>query len=397
MHTDIKKKIKIILGNFYFDKGPSKIFNSNVIQFLDVVSKQIITDKKLISHPDLISFGFWCRKSNILRIKENYPQNQLMMGRGTVLHICPSNIPLNYAYSLVFGLLSGNNNIVRLPSKNFIQTNLLNKILLRILNNKKFIPIKKTFCLIKYEKSRKVSSELSKNVNARLIWGGDTTIGEFKSYYTLPRCVDLCFSNRFSISVINKDKILKLNKDQLNILANNFYNDCYTMDQQGCSSPKAIFWISKNKVTKTDNFWIAINKIIKKKYNDDLAITNKKIVSISNIILSSKLNIEADKKNFCAIRLKTKKLDQEIEKIQCQFGTFIETNLSSIGNLKKVITGRYQTLTYYGFTKEYLQKCIINNNFSGIDRVVPVGRAFDMGPIWDGYDIIYSLSRTIGE
>ena len=47
--------------------------------------------------------------------------------------------------------------------------------------------------------------------------------------------------------------------------------------------------------------------------------------------------------------------------------------------------------------QKYLQRCITNNNFSGIDRIVPVGRAFDIGPIWDGYDIIYSLSRIVGE
>ena len=51
------------------------------------------------------------------------------MGRGTVLHITPSNVPTNFAYSMVFGLLSGNNNIIRLPSKNFLQVKILCEIL----------------------------------------------------------------------------------------------------------------------------------------------------------------------------------------------------------------------------------------------------------------------------
>ena len=50
------------------------------------------------------------------------------MGRGTVLHITPSNVPTNFAYSMVFGLLSGNNNIIRLPSKNFLQVKILCEI-----------------------------------------------------------------------------------------------------------------------------------------------------------------------------------------------------------------------------------------------------------------------------
>ena len=32
---------------------------------------------------------------------------------------------------------------------------------------------------------------------------------------------------------------------------------------------------------------------------------------------------------------------------------------------------------------------------SGVDRIVPIGTALDIGPIWDGYDIIKILSREI--
>ena len=48
-----------------------------------------------------------------------------MIGRGSILHITPSNVPMNFAYSLSFGLLSGNRNIIRLPGRNFIQIKLL--------------------------------------------------------------------------------------------------------------------------------------------------------------------------------------------------------------------------------------------------------------------------------
>ena len=36
------------------------------------------------------------------------------------------------------------------------------------------------------------------------------------------------------------------------------------------------------------------------------------------------------------------------------------------------------------------------NKIKGIDRIVPIGRAFDLTPEWDGVDIISTLSRTIG-
>ena len=43
-----------------------------------------------------------------------------------------------------------------------------------------------------------------------------------------------------------------------------------------------------------------------------------------------------------------------------------------------------------------IKKFIINNNIKGIDRIIPIGRAFDLTSEWDGVDIILTLSRTIG-
>ena len=60
-----------------------------------------------------------------------------------------------------------------------------------------------------------------------------------------------------------------------------------------------------------------------------------------------------------------------------------------------IVNNKYQTLTYYGVDKKILEDFVIENNVSGIDRIVPVGRALDMDIIWDGYDIISYLSRIV--
>ena len=120
MSIKFNKKIKIIVGNFNFKDGPSNIFDDDIILLLNEISKKILISKKCQKFPDLISFGFWCRENNIKTIFNNYSFFKNRMGRGTVLHITPSNVPTNFAYSMIFGLLSGNNNIIRLPSKNFL-------------------------------------------------------------------------------------------------------------------------------------------------------------------------------------------------------------------------------------------------------------------------------------
>ena len=56
---------------------------------------------------------------------------------------------------------------------------------------------------------------------------------------------------------------------------------------------------------------------------------------------------------------------------------------------------KYQTITYFGIDAEELRSKIVANRLRGIDRIVPIGKAMDIGPMWDGYDIIRMLSRKI--
>ena len=123
---------------------------------------------------------------------------------------------------MVFGLLSGNNNIIRLPSKKFFQIEILCKILKKLSKKKNLKKIFNRLLLIRYENSDSISSELSKEVEARIIWGGDKTINKFKTFTTKPRCIDLTFADRYSISLINSNMLIKLNNSQLSILAQKF-------------------------------------------------------------------------------------------------------------------------------------------------------------------------------
>ena len=52
-------------------------------------------------------------------------------------------------------------------------------------------------------------------------------------------------------------------------------------------------------------------------------------------------------------------------------------------------------MTYFGVDKFDLLNFVLKNRLSGIDRIVPLGNALDMDIIWDGYDIVRSLSRII--
>lgn len=395
MLTNLNKKIKIIIGNLNLENGPFKIFDKNIIIFLNEISKEILKSEQCKKFPDLIAFGFWCRSNNIKSLYSNYSFFKNRIGRGSVLHISPSNVPTNFAYSMVFGLLSGNSNIIRLPSKNFFQVDILCKILKKLSKKNHLQKNFKRLLLIRYDNSDLISSELSKLVDARIIWGGDKTVNKFKTFFTKPRCIDLAFADRYSISLIDSNKLSKLNINQLKALAQKFFNDTYTMDQFGCSSPNAIFWLGANNTFKK-KFWDELSKVVNQKYNLDLSGANKKISNLMNFALKKKEKFKINVNKFNLITLKSKNYNfDKFENVN--FGTFLEINLNNINQLKKYTSSKLQTVTYYGIDFKIIKNFIVKNKVKGIDRIVPIGRAFDLTPEWDGLDIISTLSRTIGQ
>ena len=60
-----------------------------------------------------------------------------------------------------------------------------------------------------------------------------------------------------------------------------------------------------------------------------------------------------------------------------------------------VINRKFQTLTFFGIDPLYLRNEVVKANLKGIDRIVPIGKAMDIGTIWDGHDLIRELSRLI--
>ena len=88
-------------------------------------------------------------------------------------------------------------------------------------------------------------------------------------------------------------------------------------------------------------------------------------------------------------------LPKDIDEHKGNSGYFFEYDITNLNDMSHIINTKYQTLTYFGVDKSFLIQFIKDNKLSGIDRVVPIGKALDIGLLWDGYDIIKTLSRII--
>ena len=136
-------------------KLPStQLFSSDVIAYLDALSKEIKKDTRLKYFPDVAAFSFFCRRANILQLKKHFLRNNKhRIGRGTIFHIAPSNIPVNFAFSLVAGLLSGNTNIVRVPSRDFDQVSIIIDAINNLSKISEFDAITDRIILVRYDSS----------------------------------------------------------------------------------------------------------------------------------------------------------------------------------------------------------------------------------------------------
>ena len=388
--TDINK----ILDTLKF-KDALEPFNKDILDFLDELSKDIKKNKVSSKYPELISFSFFCRRANLEILKKKFYSHYLRIGKGTVFHITPTNIPINFAYSLVFGLLAGNNNIVRVPSKNYDQANIIHNCLNKIGKKKKFLKIRKNFFLIKYARDDKITKLISSQCDVRIIWGGDDTIRQIKSISIPERALDIAFADRYSFSIINCESLKNLQNTEIVRLANRFYNDTYLVDQNACSSPHLIFWVGKYNKKKVDLFWNSLFSIVKKKYTFiESSAFEKYNLLIKNLIEKEDLEFKKKYSNYL-YRINVKKVDKNIIHLRGKFGMFYEHNLPNLNLISKLISGKVQTITYFGFKKEELYKFFEKEKPAGVDRIVPIGTALDIGPIWDGHDINNVLSREV--
>ena len=134
----LMKNVDFLLGTENITKTPLSVYSDEAIDFISDLSSKIMKSPIMRQYPDVAALGFWGRKGNILKLKENCPEANFRLGRGLCFHIAPSNIPMSFAFSFMFGLLAGCSNIVRLPSKNFPQTEATIEIIKEVIgkNNK---------------------------------------------------------------------------------------------------------------------------------------------------------------------------------------------------------------------------------------------------------------------
>ena len=384
--------VEYVIGTADIVNAPIRVYDDTACAFIAELSAEILKSPLARTYPDLSALAFWGRKANLQKLKEAFGDTAGRLGRGLCFHIAPSNIPVNFAFTYLFGLLAGNANIVRLPSKTFPQIDALCALMKKVLL--KYPEIEKRTAFVRYPRSDEITAEFCKIADARMIWGGDKTIENIKALPASPRCVDIAFADRYSLAMIDGEAVLNADDAQMKRLAENFYNDTWLMDQNACSSPQIILWQNGSDEARK-KFWDAAFAVAEAKYAlQDAVAVDKYTLFCTEAVVND--NAESFARNGNLLyREEVKALTPDIINHRGKGGYFFEHALTDLSELCAVITEKFQTITYFGIDAVALREELIAANVRGIDRIVPVGKAMDIDVIWDGHDLVRELSRIV--
>ena len=394
----------IICGSDKLNNKTLPPYSDMVCDFLDAFSAALRNDPEAKSYPDVMTFAFWARTGSIQKKKEDFLrrfEGQMRIGKGTVFHIAPSNVPVNCMFTYAFGLLAGNSNIVRIPTKEFPQVQCMCRVLDGLFGNSAFSEIKEMTLIVSYDRSeREYTENYSKKCDMRVIWGGDDTIRDIRSVLLPPRSTEITFADRYSFGVIDADAVDRASDEELRKLAEAFYNDTYLMDQNACSAPHLICW-KKTSVTNEvmqntqKRFWDSIYSVAQKYDLADIKASDKYTDLCDKVMRRTVSDVERYDNLLYVCKLS--QLPQDVV-MSCRgrYGMFFEYEFSDWDELSVLSDTRVQTCAVFGVDPEEVAGFITDNNIQGIDRIVPFGKTLEIDTVWDGYDLIGSMSRVIG-
>ena len=367
---------------------PLPPFAEEIVEELNELSGRLLHDPASRQYPDVVTFAFFCRRGNLVKLREQYSSEAIRLGRGMVFHIAPSNVPVNFAYSMLAGLLAGNTNVVRVSQKQFPQVDLIVKHMREISMHR--------VAVVRYPHESNANEVFSTDCAVRVIWGGDNTIAELRKNPLTPRAFDICFADRYSLAVINSNELNpdKLNTEDLKQLAGRFYNDTYLFDQNACSAPHLVVWIGSQVKEAKKLFWEAVQEVAEQKYQFQEVMAVDKLTALYKQSCAMQTCEEQTKNNLLR-RVEIAELPCDIDSFRCNGGYFTEYIAQALDEIAPIVNTKYQTLAYFGFEHDELRDFVLRNRLTGIDRIVPFGETTTFSLTWDGINLIERMGRVV--
>lgn len=373
-----------------WEQSPNRFNDSQVLAFLQQLSRALMQDADCKKYSELVALAFWLRAQNIREITESY-QCKLYKALGVVAHFTPANVDTMFVYSWVCSLLAGNNNIVRVSNRGGeVQLHLL-RVLNTVFERSTFTSLAQSNVFVSYDhqssQGAEISASICSRVDARVLWGGDNSVNAIRAIPCRPRCRDISFADRHSISLISAEAVLAEPSKVDAIKA--LLTSLKPYDQQACSSPRVMFWLGDS--ASLHEFLSSATSLV----DEDIPMTrrNEQLVSAQSIQIQYQGSCVNYYGELCAVEV------QQLEEKMLEHHTgnlvLLCQCIDSLDDIQTFVSNKVQTLGYWGVNLAELTRFIENPSTIGIDRVVPLAEALIFSPNWDGYELLSQLSRRV--
>jgi hypothetical protein len=374
------------------------IFDKRAVSFINKFSSLLLKYPAINQYPDLVALAYWFRRANIHKLEQNYINDKdvFRVGRGVSLHIAPSNVDTIFVYSFFLSLLAGNSSFIRVSQKSSPQLDIVIQLFQDLYDSGETETAGR-FVICTYPHEDTTTEIVSKLCELRIIWGGDKTVSNITAIPLNPTALEIKFPNRISFSAINLSTLTKTTDKELIRLCENFYADIQLFGQQACSSPLALYFVgSSGPCEQSERFWNFFAAAAKNHKLSASEVMDRYVslssMAISGIVDKAEVPFSHDKVLILNGSLTT----------QISFrdghpgnGSIVQFFLPQLADLSSHIRPKDQTLSIYGFSLGEVGELLASLTNRGLDRVVPIGQALEFSNIWDGYDLIDSMSRKI--
>lgn len=376
-----------------FDRTQTHAFSDLSLAFCDELSRHLLAlDGE--SSQAIKALGFWLRPANTRRIQVRYSGQR--KGLGCVFHVPPSNVPTLAIYSWICALLAGNSNIVRLSSRS---SGAVEQILMAqvasVLTMDRFQALKKRNRFERYGHDDKTTLKWLSQADAAMFWGSDPTVAHLsglclKTDNELGRFTQvLSFPARSSVMLVD---LFKSESDINEALVDRVWRDTHPFYQQACSSPKGIVWLGSSERIARQRalFWQRYAERLKTEYAGSpewLVWGTEQAVYLQTLSVIQKEILQFERNRYLSIKVPAITLDNLSIHPGCF--SFLEMECDHFKTVFARLKIPIQTLTVWPRVDDAERDALLANN---VLRIVSVGQALDFDVVWDGKDIIQTLS-----
>jgi hypothetical protein len=195
------------------------------------------------------------------------------------------------------------------------------------------------------------------------------------------------------LAVIQAEAVNQLETESLESLIEQFVNDVWWFDQAACSSPRTLVWVGEPESTTAarEKFLRCLSRRLEiKRLGDDSAMAVQRRVALYGLAIENpqtQLDFQHHRFSFASFVPRPNSW--------LGAGAFVEIFLNQLCELSQFLNERDQTLTYFGVSSSELTDLVDDLQGTAIERIVPIGRALSFGRIWDGYNLLVHMTKSV--